>query len=318
MEFKWFSVWTLLTVFLYKAKAQCPWSNNYTELISDCICSYNTRQELSIQCSSVPFPRLLDALYTTITDQTIYLLYVNNSSIVTLNRAVFRNLKITNVQLSDCGLTSINPQAFQGQEETLKNLNLQNNKLKSVPVLALRNLRRLSLLDLSRNQIRQITRNAFITLKLGTLKIGNNPNLTVNPSAFRGLEGSLKNLNLAGVGLGDIPRAMRNLSALAFLDVAQNDIRHLERKDLQELHSLTALNLERNALQTLEDDVFVGVNDTMSSLSLLNNHLREFPTKPLSALTQLRVSSTDIKIKIYRTSHRRVVVNSPLLILIGR
>nr|XP_045581403.1 uncharacterized protein LOC123745138 [Procambarus clarkii] len=58
---------------------------------------------------------------------------------------------------------------------------------------------------------------------------------------------------------------------------------------LRHLHSLAALNLEDNLLQELHYDDFLGLNDTLNSLSLLNNRLTRFPTRALSTLTQLKV-----------------------------
>jgi len=85
---------------------------------------------------------------------------------------------------------------------------------------------------------------------------------------------------------------VRNLPQLAFLDLAHNNIRNLSAGVLSRLDSLSAINLERNFIQVLEPDAFTGVNDTLSSLSLLNNLITEFPTQALSSLTELRVSSS--------------------------
>jgi Leucine-rich repeat (LRR) protein len=173
---------------------------------------------------------------------------------------------------------------------------LQGNSLERAPVDALRRLRRLSLLDLSRNRIGVLPDDAFASLRLQTLKLADN-DLTLAPGSLRGLESSLRNLNLKGTGLGQLPAALTNMTALAFLDLAQNDIRSLEtltvdqsgRRVLETLDSLTALNLERNMIKELPGDAFLGVADTLSSLSLLNNLIVEYPLDALSTLTELRV-----------------------------
>ena len=59
------------------------------------------------------------------------------------------------------------------------------------------------------------------------------------------------------------------------------------------MKALTALNLERNVIQRLEDEVFTEVNSTLSSLSLLNNLLTNYPTKAITSLKDLRVSKQD-------------------------
>ena len=62
------------------------------------------------------------------------------------------------------------------------------------------------------------------------------------------------------------------------------------------MDSLTALNLERNVIQKLHRDVFSGVNDSLSSLSLLNNLLTEFPLEAIRSLPELRVSTKLINV----------------------
>ena len=158
-----------------------------------------------------------------------------------------------------------------------------------VPVEPLRSLRLISLLDLSGNRIKFVPNNAFVTLRLKTLKLADN-NLTLADNSVRGLDSSLKNLNLKGCQLKRVPDAIRSLRSLAFLDLAQNTIRDLGSGELAGLASLTALNLERNVIQKLDSDVFFGVNDTLSSLSLLNNLLTSYPLAAITSLTELRVS----------------------------
>ena len=166
---------------------------------------------------------------------------------------------------------------------------MQDNLLSSVPVTALRPLSQLALIDLSGNRIAHVPDDAFTTLPLTTLKLADN-NLTLADNAFRGLETTLKNLNLKGTQLRHLPPAVGSLKSLAFLDLAQNNIRQLADDQFANMLSLTALNLERNALDQLAEDVFNGVNATLSSLSLLNNLMDQFPTKALAKLTKLRVS----------------------------
>ena len=66
-------------------------------------------------------------------------------------------------------------------------------------------------------------------------------------------------------------------------------LRNLGSGELSNLGSITALNLERNVIQELEPGVFYGINDTLSSLSLLNNLLTSYPTEAITSLQELRV-----------------------------
>ena len=79
----------------------------------------------------------------------------------------------------------------------------------------------MSSLDLTNNRIQYVPNNAFVTIRLKTLKLSDN-NLTLAEGAFAGLEQSLKNLNLKGCQLKEVPGALAPLAGLAFLDLAQN------------------------------------------------------------------------------------------------
>jgi Leucine-rich repeat (LRR) protein len=93
----------------------------------------------------------------------------------------------------------------------------------------------------------------------------------------------------SGTRISAIPDAISGLTSLAFLDLAQNRLRDLEPAQFTQLHSLTALNLERNLLQSISASAFHGVNDTLSSISLLNNLITHFPKEALKSLRELRV-----------------------------
>ncbi|KAG8336206.1 hypothetical protein J6590_049445 [Homalodisca vitripennis] len=287
-------VWVLwLGLSTVSAQSQCPWGREINELQSACICAYNLGQELSVQCDMVDWPQLLKALDKYARTVSLDLLYVNNSSVKAIDNAVFSNLRLHNLQLSGCRIRTVSPDAFRGLESSLKNLNLQDNEIDEVPVESLQDLKNLTLLDLSRNRITKVPDNAFITLtRLATLKLSDN-NVSISSEAFRGLEESLKNLNLKGTRQKRIPEAVRGLKTLAFLDLAQNGLTELPGPGgaelLAGLDSLTALNLERNVVQKVADDTFNGVSDTLSSLSLLNNLLTEFPVGAINSLTELRV-----------------------------
>lgn len=235
----------------------------------------------------------MSALNSSARNTGIDLLYVNNSTISTLSDGMFANLRIHNLQISGCRIRRVEADAFRGQGPYLKNLNLQDNMLTEVPIKALKILTNLSLLDISKNLITKIEHHSFITLrKLTTLKVSDN-NVTLETHALNGLENSLKNLNLKGTKQKYVPDCIRGLRSLAFLDLSQNSIRELPGPDgnrtFEGLDSLTALNLERNLIVNLKEDAFSGIKSTMSSLSLLNNLLPEFPTAAIGTLTDLRV-----------------------------
>ncbi|XP_032591959.1 leucine-rich repeat and fibronectin type-III domain-containing protein 2 isoform X2 [Drosophila grimshawi] len=289
----WLPSLLLLLAGSSRISAQCPWQREVPDLQSSCICAYNLGRELSVQCDQVEFSQLVDAMNKYARLKPVDLLYVNNATIEELPDDIFSNLSLHNVQLSSCGIKRISSGAFKGQESMLKNLNLQDNQLSEVPIAALKLLGKLNLLDLSRNQITQIPDDAFTGLhKLSTLKLNDN-NVTLSPSAFRGLELSLKNLNLKGTKQRRVPESIRGLKSLAFLDLSQNGIKELPGaggiRVFDGLDALTALNMERNLIQSIAETAFAGVRKTLSSLSLLNNLLADFPIGAVHSLKELRV-----------------------------
>lgn len=274
------------------ATSSCPWAQHVADLESSCICDYNLARELSVQCDIVNYEQLLSAIRRYVSKTTIDLFYINNSTIGVLKNDSFGFVKINNMQLSGCQIKTIEPEAFKGQENSLKSLNLKDNELTEIPSATLKTLKNLTILDLSMNKITKVNDNTFAGLKLITLKLSDNE-VTLSPGAFRGLERTLKNLNLKGTRQKKVPEALRGLKTLAFLDLSQNSIRELPgsagMKAFEGLDSLTGLNLERNLIQNIGPDAFYGIKNTLSSLSLLNNLIPDFPMLAINSVQDLRV-----------------------------
>ncbi|XP_070497092.1 uncharacterized protein haf isoform X2 [Chironomus tepperi] len=309
----------LIGLLLVEIIAQCPWHRDVPDLQTSCLCAYNLGQELSVQCDQVDFPVLVAALDKYARTTPLDLLYINNSTIKVLENNIFSNLKLHNVQLSSCKLKQIDDNAFAGQSDNLKNLNLQDNLLEQVPIRALGNLKKLNLLDLSKNKISSIPNDAFKGLtNLATLKLMDN-NVTLERYAFRGLENCLKNLNLKGTKQKRIPESVRGLKTLAFLDLSQNGIRELPGlggiRTFEGLDSLTALNLERNLIQSLSESALYGIRKTLSSLSLLNNLLPDFPVGAIHSLKELRV--LDIGFNLLTTLPEAAFRGNPAVTLLA-
>lgn len=273
---------------------QCPWPRTslHVSLHSDCVCGYSNVRRLSVQCSPMAnFSQLLEVLNSpSVQRLPIDLLYINNATgLSVLPKNAFRKLDIQQIHLTNTYLDRIDKDAFAGLEDKLVSLTLQNAGLKEIPA-PIKLLRSLRTLDLSNNRIKRIRSRAFEDLgQLNTLRLAFNNDLQLDRDSFAGLGRTLKNLNLKGINLKHIPEAIFNLTELAFLDLAQNKIEEIKPRMFKNHHLLTALSLERNLIRSMHPDTFVGLNDSLSSLSLLNNMIIEFPLLALSKLTGLRV-----------------------------
>uniref|UniRef100_T1JEM4 LRRCT domain-containing protein n=1 Tax=Strigamia maritima TaxID=126957 RepID=T1JEM4_STRMM len=266
---------------------ECPWSYNLTIVHSACSCSFTAGHQLTVQCSLVAVDEVVSALGS-VGELDIALLFVSNGSVNVLESGALRAVRVSSLQLAQCGIREIVRDSFAGQETKLESLGLQDNALESVPSEALRSLRVLTHLDLSRNKIKFIDHAAFVGPPLQVLKLNDNP-LVLHNNSLLGLESSLRNLGLRETGQERVPPAVGILRSLAFLDFAQNRVNQLDGNVFKGLKSLTALNLEQNPLTRIPPDAFQGVQNTISSLSLLSAALEEFPVEALKGLTELRV-----------------------------
>ncbi|OAD56411.1 Leucine-rich repeats and immunoglobulin-like domains protein 3 [Eufriesea mexicana] len=237
------------------ATSSCPWAQHVTDLESSCICDYNLARELSIQCDIVDYEQLLSAMRRHVSKTVIDLFYINNSTIEILKNGSFATVKINNMQLSGCQIKTIEPEAFKGQENSLKSLNLKDNELTEIPSETLKTLRNLTVLDLSMNKITRVNDNTFAGLKLVTLKLSDNE-VTLAPGSFRGLERSLKNLNLKGTRQKKV------------LDIGFNLITELSVNAFQKNPSITLLAIDGNPLSTVPEEALGRLNGTLRGLSL--------------------------------------------------
>lgn len=352
----------ITSVLVQLAACQCPWRKDAVELHSECICDFSPSQtsqlnepiqahpinRMSIQCSSVNYEHLLEALKQTasielpdrllhisvdqldenstasdmvqqlVSQTKLDLLHVSNSSLAKLSNRTFLIklgstpvrptsdgsllvVAIQSLHLSRCGIREIEEDAFLGLQWTLSSLSLSDNLLEHIPVRALERLTRLRVLDLSNNRLVSIRAGSFSRLnRLTTLRLADNrmatmatqvarPDLTLSELTFVGLEDCLIDLNLKNTQLASFPaEAIRRLHKLAFLNLAQNQIANIPSKSFSQMNSLTAINLERNRISSLEEETFVGIENSLSSLSLLGNLLDTYPVGQLSRLSNLR------------------------------
>lgn len=270
------------------SRSSCPWPEDMTDLVQACTCS-SSGSRLRVQCDKADMGRVLGALRGLAVRPRLELLAVSNSSVPVLIDNMFGGLVVSGLRVTGSRLAVVQPGAFRGLERQLLSLDLSKNLLTSVPRAALAPLAALQSLDLSENKITRVDDREFSgTSSLSSLRLSGN-NLTLSEHAFSGLENSLRTLIVKNNQLNRVPTAVRHLQRLRFLDLAQNYFTRLNARAFSSLDSLSALNLERNMIQIIDDEAFQGINDTLTSLSLLNNLISEFPRTALASIPRLRV-----------------------------
>lgn len=260
------------------------------------------------------------------------LLHVTNSSLRVLanntflvgERAANRTARtsvvaLASLHLSRSRIQQVEPGAFNGLEWSLTSLSLCDNELESLPISAFSRLINLKMLDVSNNRLTRLPAHGFTSLtRLQTLRLADNrlgADNSMDELAFSGLESSLRDLSLKGNQLVELPDAMRRLEKLGFLNLAQNLIARLEAGHLSRMRHLTAINLERNQLKRLGEGTFAGLEDSLSSLSLLGNQLDEFPSRALKRLAWL--GKLDLGFNLIERLPDDAFVWNPKLILIA-
>nr|XP_023994639.1 insulin-like growth factor-binding protein complex acid labile subunit isoform X1 [Salvelinus alpinus] len=131
---------------------------------------------------------------------------------------------------------------------TLKTLRLQCNNFSSVSDKLLQSCTQVTDLDMSGNNITDLSEAAFRSIK------------------------DLKTLRLDNDGLSSVPNATRNLPTLKKLDLSHNIIKILGCSDFSNLRRLEKLYLNDNLISNLEGCVFLDLR-ALNSLTLRRNRI---------------------------------------------
>lgn len=225
------------------------------------------------------------------------ILYGNNNNIKKITPELFANLDnliklrldgnvIESLQDSDFkGLTSlhylhlesnqlqhIHPNAFS-KLCNLRFLNLSRNKQTGLQnVLTFSQLKALTTLLLSHNELKHITKGVFQNLKkLSKLALSDNRISHLDRGALKGLS-SLRELLIDGNKLEEIPAgALDSLESIEELDFSRNRISKVDSLAFSHLKDLRVLKLKNNMLTSLSGDIFT-LNSQLYDLDLHGNN----------------------------------------------
>ncbi|KAK8393681.1 hypothetical protein O3P69_006777 [Scylla paramamosain] len=204
----------------------------------------------------------------------LQVLYLSNNHIIALQNGTFsENRVLERIHLNNNSLTALSPGVFRGLLE-LQVLNLSDNNLylDSSHDDLLRGLRRLVILDLSRNALTTITQHLFRDLtSLQRLDLSHNTIQNLEDDSFT------------------------SLSNLYAIDLSHNLILSLGEGSLRGLVGLSLLHLINNSLIELHPHTFRH-SSNLKEVFLADNHLQVIPTalENLSFIKVLDVSRNEI------------------------
>ena len=267
--------WTWVMTVLWLCRITQAWN---TTCPTDCTCEYMPNGLLqidapSVDCHSSKLQRVPDEL-------------PSDTAVLLLQRNAL-------VQLSD----------DTPLPEGILQLSLSHNLLHSLgPPPAWKNCTRLRSLDLSYNQLQNLSNGVFEELtKLQELNINHNQIGQIDHYVFDPVP-NLHTLSLEGNRLTELNSSwFDSLLHLKTLSADSNEISTLYSDTFGHLKSLNSLSLRDNHIRTLEKAAFSGL-DQLQSLYLDDNYLSSIPARIFSGFKGLKVLSLN----------KNPVVNLPL------
>ena len=164
----------------------------------------------------------------------------------------FGSAKLSFLNLEANRLTTMAENAFLGLENTLRELNLKDNRFQMFPMSAVKILKKLQSLNLADNSITNITAEPFTRLE--TIRF-----LDLNGNKFSFLDKdtlafmpSIQRLWMANNGLEDIEAgSLSGLHDLETIDMSGNTLTDLPRDIFAHTRRLKRVDLSRNKLKSL-------------------------------------------------------------------
>ncbi|XP_062537568.1 chaoptin [Armigeres subalbatus] len=234
-----------------------------------------------VDCRNVHFP----AIPKIINSSKLFKLYMDDTGLQDLEPYFFQATGLYKLDVSNNPITEIPDEAFFGLERSLWELVLENNELIEVPSRAIRELKKLRLLNLRGNDISSIDAGAFRGLEksLQTLILSDNSISQLSGGDVTGLP-NLDSIDLSGNNLAEIdPAAFKDgLDKLSKVYLGNNLLTHIPYEALQPLGLLRVLDLSYNLIRTLgpdDDGPKVNYKLTLDVLQLQYNSLKEIPSE---------------------------------------
>lgn len=228
--------------------------NSLRTLPSQLFQKVNTIEELDLSNNNI-----ITLPETIFNATSLAILHLKNNEV--FGSVDFLTEDIQRVDLSYCKITEINNMMFKGLVN-LNHLVLKGNEIKKIHPAAFHTLKNLRHIDLSFNNLDQVSSLMFLkNTDLDVIKLNDNRRLKKLPSeGFELSSGSFKTY-LLDVSNCDIETLSINTFAtmpeLRILNLAWNNIQHLNKGVFRFLNKLIDLDLSNNMLEEVPEMLFL-------------------------------------------------------------
>ncbi|XP_076464777.1 uncharacterized protein LOC143296631 [Babylonia areolata] len=226
-------------------------------------------------------------------------LSLKQNSIRKLPANAFRDLLVESLDLTENVISHVDPQAFQGLEDSLEELHLELYAMEGLPSEALQRVRRLKVLRIVGCKANTLRASVFEGLdSLVELYLQNCRIQTIEAGA---LSSSMKRLEVLHLGGNALTTQalwdIAHLKGLQRLVLARNRLTHLPRRTFAHLRHLRYLDLSKNKMTHVDVDAFKPLHYSLSVLHLHHNHLTTdifLPLQHARNLQELMLSGNNI------------------------
>ncbi|KAK3100348.1 hypothetical protein FSP39_018535 [Pinctada imbricata] len=239
-------------------------------------CGINNIQSMAFE--GLPSLEVLDLTYNYLEEipsailrlSNLKSLFVGGNSIFTIKNNSFVGMILEKLVLDYNEIYEIEANAFSGLESNLKKLEFHGNYIPNIPSSALRRLKNLTFLKISKNNIQKIDKDAFVGMQsLQMLELDNNA-IKFDNQSFVSLSDSLDTLLLRDTRLTYFPaNELAPLRRLQTLDLSFNRIGPIMDADVSKLN-LRTLILTNNNISVISPRTFKNLKQPIE-LDLDNN-----------------------------------------------
>ena len=321
-----------------------PWC---PAVMEGCYCRRKYNTDVYIYCEYLgSLSRIPEFNQSDILFKELHFRYDTRINLVQKNS--FEGLQIQDLWLQKLQISYVDKDAFNGLEDTLTHLHLDDNLISVLHRNSVSRLKKLQYLGIYNNMMDSVPplgndfpkltylylfNNLISVIPFGTfrgmrslkgLKLNNNEILSLRTGVFDPLA-ELRDLELQGNRLTTLPgNIFRNLGKLTKLDLSNNRIHLLLTEAFYGLRSLVTLHLNDNSLSEFQSGIFVHIS-RIKYLTLRNNYATSIEQTTFNRLRSIRTLDLSynrisrIEIKSFRFLYRleKLYLSGNLLTSLG-